>query len=144
MYILLQETGFQMNYFSFLQRLFEVDVLIVFKLEKIYNFVLLLGSGQSIQSQQISEKDIINVLEDTARNIAASTLSRSDSGQDLEKDARVSYLPYKYSPPSCMSEVFVSYLLYELSPLIFVCIAGRSVCELSPSHLCFHCRQRCL
>ncbi|XP_071149792.1 calponin homology domain-containing protein DDB_G0272472-like isoform X24 [Mytilus edulis] len=46
------------------------------------------GSGQSIQSQQISEKDIINVLEDTARNIAASTLSRSDSGQDLEKDAR--------------------------------------------------------
>ncbi|XP_063412882.1 titin homolog isoform X2 [Mytilus trossulus] len=46
------------------------------------------GSGQSLQSQQISEKDIINVLEDTARNIAASTLSRSDSGQDLEKDAR--------------------------------------------------------
>ncbi|XP_052080461.1 uncharacterized protein KIAA2012 homolog isoform X15 [Mytilus californianus] len=46
------------------------------------------GSGQSLQSQQISEKDIINVLEDTARHIAASTLSRSDSGQDLEKDAR--------------------------------------------------------
>lgn len=48
----------------------------------------ILGSGQSIQSQ-ISEKDIIDVLENTARQIAASTLSRSDSGQDIEKDARV-------------------------------------------------------
>ena len=38
---------------------------------------------------QISEKDIIDVLENTARQIAASTLSRSDSGQDIEKDARV-------------------------------------------------------
>ncbi|XP_071149813.1 uncharacterized protein KIAA2012 homolog isoform X43 [Mytilus edulis] len=56
--------------------------------EDMRNYAHKRGSGQSIQSQQISEKDIINVLEDTARNIAASTLSRSDSGQDLEKDAR--------------------------------------------------------
>ncbi|XP_063412889.1 uncharacterized protein KIAA2012 homolog isoform X9 [Mytilus trossulus] len=56
--------------------------------EDMRNYAHKRGSGQSLQSQQISEKDIINVLEDTARNIAASTLSRSDSGQDLEKDAR--------------------------------------------------------
>lgn len=60
----------------------------------IINYISILtlfkGSGQSIQSGQISEKDIIDVLENTARQVAASTLSRSDSGQDLERDARVS------------------------------------------------------
>ena len=55
--------------------------------EDMRNFAHKRGSGQSIQSQ-ISEKDIIDVLENTARQIAASTLSRSDSGQDIEKDAR--------------------------------------------------------
>lgn len=50
-----------------------------------------------MQSGQISEKDIIDVLENTARHVAASTLSRSDSGQDLERDARVSDLPLKIS-----------------------------------------------
>ena len=55
--------------------------------EDMRNFAHKRRSGQSIQSQ-ISEKDIIDVLENTARQIAASTLSRSDSGQDIEKDAR--------------------------------------------------------